>query len=803
MKINFLEAKVPLAKTFTKTPDGIKKTSYPNAFLFTSHEEEVKTPEDLFHSIKKHANKGHCLLKGELRYALVNESRAGSTDPATETRFLVLDIDGLDLPDGTTFDNLLHSDRRFKDLRNVSYVLVQSASSGITGNGMRVHAYFLLAKPIKPETLKLWTIELNLECEILNNSLQLTRTKNTLKYPLDTVVNQNDRLMFDAPPVCRGFKDPIKDRIQLIEKKNNFVRSTFKHSPKTLIEQAKRKKINELRKAENLPARRSITEKIHKGVLVENVSSTKPEITGIKQDRGFVYMNLNGGDSWGYYHPITDPTYLYNFKGEPTYLIKDLLPGYYPEAVENAKQAKEDFAEERTQELIDENNEADTLYMTVVNVKQNELMAFEWSEQKETLEVYRSLSSTVLRNFQRNHGIDTKEPLEEWSIVFDPTQPDLQVDMESKVLNLYKPSSIMKEARKRKTFELTPNISHAIAHALGNDAETVEYFINWIAYIVQTGKKSGVSWVAHGGYGSGKSTLYEKILVPILGEHNCIRLNLHTLTEDKFNGQLRTAQLAFIDEADTSSIREAKKLSRVLKEIITEPTLTVREMHRTEITVPSYLNILIATNEINTLPVPPKDRRYSFGIRQEEPISASQARYDAIANELVDFTAFLLNYNVDITKATKPIENEAKKTAQELSMTNTAATVNAILTGDFDYLLENAPHEERPHEFLNATRRALPTYREALREIYDTHKQGKISRDALETLFFYLTDVGKTTPMAFTRWANLQGLRIERFRLGNERIRGLQNIKWNIKKEHTMMLKRLELNSKEKELRKR
>jgi hypothetical protein len=39
----------------------------------------------------------------------------------------------------------------------------------------------------------------------------------------------------------------------------------------------------------------------------------------MKMERGFVYFNLNGGDSWAYYHPIDNPTFIRNFKGEPMY----------------------------------------------------------------------------------------------------------------------------------------------------------------------------------------------------------------------------------------------------------------------------------------------------------------------------------------------------------------------------------------------------------------------------------------------------------------------------------------------------
>jgi hypothetical protein len=52
-------------------------------------------------------------------------------------------------------------------------------------------------------------------------------------------------------------------------------------------------------------------------------------ITDMKTERGFVYLNLNGGDSWAYYHPENNPDLIRNFKGEPAYLTKELLPDYW------------------------------------------------------------------------------------------------------------------------------------------------------------------------------------------------------------------------------------------------------------------------------------------------------------------------------------------------------------------------------------------------------------------------------------------------------------------------------------------
>ena len=90
MLLNFLSAKMPLTKTFTRLPNGeIDKSAYPLVRNFTSHEAEVHTPKDFHDALVAHAAHGHCLLKGRLKRTLVNEPRAGTTDPLESAKITV------------------------------------------------------------------------------------------------------------------------------------------------------------------------------------------------------------------------------------------------------------------------------------------------------------------------------------------------------------------------------------------------------------------------------------------------------------------------------------------------------------------------------------------------------------------------------------------------------------------------------------------------------------------------------------------------------------------------------------------
>jgi hypothetical protein len=52
-------------------------------------------------------------------------------------------------------------------------------------------------------------------------------------------------------------------------------------------------------------------------------------VTGVRRARGFVYLNLNGGDSWAYYFPESNPEIVRSFKGDPPVRLADFAPGLW------------------------------------------------------------------------------------------------------------------------------------------------------------------------------------------------------------------------------------------------------------------------------------------------------------------------------------------------------------------------------------------------------------------------------------------------------------------------------------------
>jgi hypothetical protein len=487
----FLEASVPLTKSYTMRSGELVKTPYPMTWEFTSHKHECNDLPTLERLLKMHAAKGHCMIKGELKRDLVRESRAGMTDSQAPTQLLCLDLDGLPemmetvTPSGQVVTTPLTLDLFLREmgLHDISYVIQWSASYGIVDKRLRAHLFMYLDKPTAAPLLKQWLIQKNHEVPLLRNATELIKTGNALRWPLDISACQNDKLIYIAPPVLRGIKDPMgkQPRIQLVKHKYDVlsIATTIQSTEKN--KQLTHARVNELRDAAGLPSRR-FSYKVVGGQEV----MLKPDeavITEKKTERGFVYFNLNGGDSWAYYHPEDNPKYIFNFKGEPTYLTAELLPEYWAELQQTPTQSTSNgvtrlaFCDRRT----------GTYWRGT------------YIEAEDELEIYQAKNETQLRDFCKQHGVPIGDFVPEWDLVFDP-HDNVRVDVANRTVNRFQPSKYMKAAVKP-TPKCPPTIYKVVSHALGGDPNIIDHFMNWIAFILQNRDRTKTAWVLHGTQG--------------------------------------------------------------------------------------------------------------------------------------------------------------------------------------------------------------------------------------------------------------------------------------------------------------
>ena len=127
---------MPLVKGYALNASGaIETTPYPVVKDFKSHKTVCATLSDLYKQILDHAKAGHCLLKGKLHRELNFESRKGATRSDDVSDWVCLDLDGAPFNTPEEFMN------GHPYLKNVSYIVQYSASSGLGKPGLRCHIF--------------------------------------------------------------------------------------------------------------------------------------------------------------------------------------------------------------------------------------------------------------------------------------------------------------------------------------------------------------------------------------------------------------------------------------------------------------------------------------------------------------------------------------------------------------------------------------------------------------------------------------------------------------------------------------
>lgn len=772
MNLYFLQADKPLTKSYTKRGGELIKTPYPMTWEFTSHEEQCNDLPTMLRLMTKHAALGHCLLKGQLAKPLVQESRAGSTNTNDSTEWLCLDLDGLpenlevQNANGQTSSVPLTLDLFLNEmgLGDISYIVQWSASYGISDNKIRAHVIMLVDKGYAAPLIKQWLIQKNHEVPLLRGAMELTKTGNTIRWPLDISACQNDKLIYIAPPVLKGIKDPMgkTPRIQLVKRKYDILALSSGINTTEKNKQLTHARINELRDAAGL-VKRKFNYKVVGGTEV----MLKPDesvITEMKTERGYVYFNLNGGDSWAYYHPENRPDYIYNFKGEPTYLTKELLPDYWGELTKATTKA----------------NSSGIIYLAFCDRKTGTYWRGTYDSTADNLDIYQAKNETQLRDFCKQHGVPLGDFIPEWDLVFDP-HDNVRVDVSNRTVNRFKPSNYMKAVAKR-VQKCPPTIFKVMHHALGSDVDITEHFVNWIAYVLQYRDRTKTAWVMHGTQGTGKGILTNNVLRPIFGAHATTR-RMEELSE-KYNGYIADNLLVFVDEVQIRALENERGVVAKMKNFITEEIVPIRLMHANPFDVRNYTNWIFMSNMSDPVVIPKNDRRHNVGKYQPNKLEITDQEIAQIDKELQQFHDYLMSYAVDVDMARTVIQSEDRDNMITLSESSVDTIASALLDGTFEYFLNMLPTGNN-HERNALLANKVEAYRDTLKALMlRTKPDGScnIARDELHSIFDYLTDNTPKSPNKFTSLLKHHRIHITKVWVNSKAVQGLQ-VEWADAKE--------------------
>lgn len=767
----FLAADRSIVKRYEITPNTgeLVKHPYPFVYEVTSYQETCNNLHDLFQHIQKYSKQGNCMVKGKLGRQLVTESRKGTTNPEELTEWICLDLDGI--------EGYQSVDHFLSDIgcAETDYILQWSSSMGIENKaGFRCHIFMQLDKPVRPQQLKNWLQDLNLSRSTLSGQLQLTKTGNSLRWPLDITTCQNDKLLYIAPPnLGKGIADPFPEkgsRGKPASPRITFEQRVYKKLtlPSNLILQEALRdrthaKVSELRVAAGLPKMKAVKYKFD-GTIEYMASPGQATITDMKEERGFVYFNLNGGDSWAYYHPSDSPEFIYNFKGEPTYKTSELLPQYWAKLTQQAASGAPDAK--------------GNIYLAFREFTSGVYWNGIYDTVNDKLELYPAKSETQLRHFMKNNKMPLGESIPDWKRVFEPNNPNV-IDRQAQTVNIYNPSDFFKDLQPAPVASPPPVINKIVDHVLGNDMATLDHFYNWLAVIVQFKTRAGTAWVMQGTQGTGKGLLMHNILTPLFGYENVAAKRMEEL-ESQFTEFMENKFIVFIDEIEAGKSLYHAKVTAKLKNLIVEPMISIRNMYRPAYLAPNFASMIFASNKPSSVEVAPDDRRFNVGAYQENKLQITGPEIDQIDHELGEFYAYLMHYPANPDRARTPLISQSRSTLIDISRTAVDTISDALLKGDLQTLWDHLPSQKSltPGNAMIQTK--AQGYRDLIVDVVSNiSNHDKLTRDELYTIFEYTVGNMPTSPNKLTSMLKHHRLHLKPVWKYNRSVRGIE-VNWKV-----------------------
>ena len=527
--------------------------------------------------------------------------------------------------------------------------------------------------------------------------------------------------------------------------------------PVQLIPQEK--KINELRKAQGLPVKRTLSLKTD-NLIQYFANPDQAEVTGIRTQRSFTYLNLNGGDSWAYWHPEENFEFIYNFKGEPIYRTSELVPAYY---IARLRQKRALLTGVRSYYVF-RDPRADVYYAG-------------WYDSNTQEHQFNLVSTKAkLTDFMAQYALAPLKVIPDWTCTFNP-QSILQVDPKTQYWNRFQPSKYMTPVKSAEKGSF-PTVLAVISHVLGSapTSPLVLGFLNWLAYAFQYRTACGTAWMLQGVPGTGKGILANYIIKPLFGATNYTARRMEEL-EDKYNGYLEDCLICYVDEVHIGASKRSDIILANLKNQITEPSITIRNMRQMAYEVPNYLNWIMSSNMTTPIQLDKEDRRFNVGTYQTRSIRElfpdTALLVNLLATELGNFAGFLQNTVVDLGGVRTPIRNEARQDLIDNSKTSLDVVAEAMLTGNLELLASYASTEIDEMMQMRGD-----SYLALLKEIAKTGRN-KLTRDEIRTIFLYTVGDVPATPAKFTRFLAHRGIKLKKIRVGDKTTMGI-DLEWVI-----------------------
>ena len=375
-------------------------------------------------------------------------------------------------------------------------------------------------------------------------------------------------------------------------------------------------------------------------------------------------------------------------------------------------------------------------------------------------------------------GLPEKYPILEFK--FDMND-NLQIDLSKRTFNLFRPTKYhLIEGNDRKLIpkEHFSEIQKLLENLIPEEKER-NYFINWLAAILQTRKKLMTSFVFIGPQGAGKGVFLSHILKPLFGDNQTIQVEDEQL-KSSFNGWIKNvAFIAFNEVAHDN--RGRNSLNSKIKSIITDPSITVNEKNIRTYQLDNNINCIFYSNEKVPLLVERSDRRFTImetgGNLANKKWFKVPGSFKKFQKELPEFAQYLWNYDVNMKEANKPFSTDLKDVLISAGQSRWEEFVHHLKDGDKVWFQEMT--QDIKSFYLTGLFNDKPKFSSAQHVSLDwdqIKKEKYLTKDQALRLFQELYRDKGITKNSLSRHLAPFGFRVQRKGTGDDR---MQYYDWN------------------------
>lgn len=268
----------------------------------------------------------------------------------------------------------------------------------------------------------------------------------------------------------------------------------------------------------------------------------------------------------------------------------------------------------------------------------------------------------------------------------DLTERDILDENEDPAINCYR--GVIFEGKGKK---IPKNINRLLDNLFRNDTKAKEFFIHWLAYIVQFKKKTGVAWGFFGASGTGKG-LISDIVMRLVGIHNSSPNVSDADLQSAFNQYAHNKMFLHLNEV-ASDFHGRHGVAGKMKAFVTDEYLQINMKGIQPVSAKNFTNVILNSNKPNPIELDVDDRRWNMIVTDKALNDCDWFKQgitgDKMLEESLKFGAYLMNVKVDRYKATHIMpKSKVKASIIEQTISPLVQVGSYIRGGDSDGLLE-------------------------------------------------------------------------------------------------------------------